>query len=64
MKRDLLSFVGMAEFVKLGKLCFPNLEESVEKDKLYSVISVFPGEVDEKKAILKLCCAHLDDLLK
>jgi hypothetical protein len=54
----------MAEFVKLGKLCFPNLEESVKMDKLYCAISIFPGEVDKKKAILKLCCAHLDELLK
>jgi len=54
----------MAEFVKVSKLWFPNLEENVKMDKLYCVISIFRREVDEKRAILKLCCVYLDKLLK
>jgi hypothetical protein len=54
----------MAEFVKVSKQRFPNLEESVKMDKLCSVVSIFRREVDEKRAVLKLCCVHLDELLK
>jgi hypothetical protein len=54
----------MAEFAKLSKLWFPDLEESMKLDRLCCVISIFGREVDEKRAILKLCCVYFDELLK